>query len=161
MNKILIILSLVITFTTASCVANPLYYGGNKSRVSSQSQVQSQELVFIHAPKGDYSKSHDDTIINYTTWDGTNWTAKVKVKSGGLVLFTHAPNGNWSESHDDKIINYTTWDGTNWTANAQVNSDGLVQFTHAPNGNWSESHNDTVLNYKTWDGTNWSAKIKN
>jgi hypothetical protein len=115
MNNLLIILSLATIFTTTSCVAYPSS-GGNKSWVVAQAQVQSQELVFVHAPKGDYSKSHDDTIINYTTWDGTNWTAKVKVKSGGLVLFTHAPSGNWSESHEDKIINYTTWDGTNWGA---------------------------------------------
>ena len=33
---------------------------------------------FLHAPNGDWSKAHPDTIMNYLTWDGGKWTAKLK-----------------------------------------------------------------------------------
>jgi hypothetical protein len=146
--------------TPSKVIKWKLASSNTQNQTVSIAQVESQELIFIHAPNGDWSSSHDDIIINYETWDGTNWTAKVKVNADGSVIFTHAPNGDWSKSHDDTIINYKTWDGTNWTAKAKVNSDGSVIFTHAPNGDWSKSHDDTIINYKTWGGTNWTAKVK-
>ncbi len=147
--------------TPSKVIKWKLASSNTQNQTISSAQVESQELIFIHAPNGDWSKSHDDTIINYETWDGTNWTAKIKVNADGSVIFTHAPNGgNWSKSHDDTIINYKTWDETNWTAKAKVNSNGSVIFTHAPNGDWSKSHDDTIINYKTWGGTNWTAKVK-
>jgi Domain of unknown function (DUF4751)/Group XII secretory phospholipase A2 precursor (PLA2G12) len=102
-----------------------------------------------HAPNGDFSKSHSDTIINYVTWDGTQWTAKLV----GNTLF-HAPNGDFSKAHSDTIINYITWDGTQWTARIVGNT-----FFHAPNGDFSKSHPDKIINYITWDGTQWTAKL--
>ena len=49
--------------------------------------------------------------MNYISWDGSKWTAKIQ-GSG----FVHAPNGNWQLAHTDIIINYITWDEGKWTA---------------------------------------------
>jgi hypothetical protein len=67
--------------------------------------------TFIHAPNGDFSKAHTDTVMNYVTWDGTLWTIRIVGKT-----FIHAPNGDFSKSHPDKIMNYVAGDGTQWTA---------------------------------------------
>lgn len=39
--------------------------------------VSADQLMFMHAPNGDWSKYHKDTIINYKSWDGSNWTAQI------------------------------------------------------------------------------------
>ena len=69
---------------------------------------------FLRAPGGDWAKAHADSILNYVTWDGTKWSAKIQ--GGG---FLHAPNGDWGRAHADTIINYVTWDGTKWSAKIQ------------------------------------------
>jgi hypothetical protein len=61
---------------------------------------------FVHAPTGDWSRSHRDVIINYITWDGTRWSAKIED-----LTFVHAPAGDWSRSHRDVILNYRGWNG--------------------------------------------------
>jgi hypothetical protein len=63
------------------------------------------------------------SVINYKTWDGSKWTAKLNG-----TTFTHAPDGDFSKAHDDSIINYITWGGDLWTA--KVNND--FSFLHAP-----------------------------
>ena len=108
--------------TPSKVIKWKLASSNTQNQTVSIAQVESQELIFIHAPNGDWSSSHDDIIINYETWDGTNWTAKIKVNADCSVIFTHAPNGDWSKSHDDTIINYKTWGGTNWTAKVKVKS---------------------------------------
>ena len=67
--------------------------------------------IFIHAPGGDFSRSHEDVIINYQTWGGAQWTAKIVGDK-----FLHAPGGDFSRSHEDVIINYQVWGGAPWTA---------------------------------------------
>ena len=104
---------------------------------------------FLHAPNGDFTQAHPDTIINYISWDGANWTAKFDG-----TTFVHAPNGDWSKSHRDAIINYVTWDGSKWTAKLDQN-----RFLHAPNGDFTKAHPDTILNYKDWPGTKWTARL--
>ena len=111
-------------------------------------------IIFLH---GNDHKSKLDTIINYKSWDGSNWTAKLE-NNFGTILFIHAPNGDWSKCHKDKIINYKTWDGSNWTAKLENNFKGIL-FIHAPNGDWSKCHKDKIINYKTWDSSNWKAQV--
>ncbi|MBT6146840.1 MAG: DUF4751 family protein, partial [Gemmatimonadetes bacterium] len=114
--------------------------------------ARSQQFrTFIHAPGGDFNLSHEDVIINYQTWDGSLWTAKV---SGNT--FIHAPGGDFNSSHTAHIINYVSWGGSLW----QATVDGDV-FTHAPSYNLSLRHTDTIINYLTWgppfSGAPWTA----
>jgi uncharacterized protein DUF4751 len=69
---------------------------------------------FLHAPNGDWSKAHSDSIINYISWDGARWTARVQGNG-----FLHAPNGDWGRAHPDSIINYISWDNAKLTARIQ------------------------------------------
>ncbi|MEL7062429.1 MAG: DUF4751 family protein, partial [Bacteroidota bacterium] len=130
---------------------------------------------FIHAPNGDWTKAHSDTIINYRL-NGQNWTAKLEGDN-----FEHAPNGDWNNSHSDSImsvtdwsnsqetvslsgntftqkdqgfINYVSWDGSHWSVKREGD-----RFTHAPNGNWSKAHTSGIINYRL-NGQNWTAKIE-
>jgi hypothetical protein len=105
--------------------------------------------TWIHAPAGAWDKAHADAIMNYVTWDGGKWTAKIEGNQ-----FVHAPGGDWSQAHADTIMNYVTWDGSKWTAKID---NGV--FLHAPNGDWSRAHKDSIINYITWDGSKWTAKI--
>jgi hypothetical protein len=106
----------------------------------------------ILAQTADWSKAHPDTVINYITWDGTYWTAKIQNGQ-----FLHASHGDFTspQTHPDSILNYKTWDGSNWTARLS----GTV-FIHAPNGDFSKAHTDSIMNYITWDGTLWTAKVQ-
>ncbi|MFT5570579.1 MAG: hypothetical protein ACI8QD_002160 [Cyclobacteriaceae bacterium] len=106
--------------------------------------------TFLHAPGGDFSKAHGDIIVNYVSWDGQNWTAKLKGNT-----FVHAKNGDFSTSHQDEIINYVFSDGSQWTAKVSGNT-----FTHARNGDFSTSHQDVLLGYVTWGGGSRVMKIK-
>jgi hypothetical protein len=109
--------------------------------------------VFAQGP-ADWSKAHPDTIINYITWDGSKWTAKILPDH----TFLHAPNGDFTAAgtHPDTIINYKTWDGSNWTATIQPD----LTFRHAPYGDFSKAHPDSIINYLTWGGSLWTAKIQ-
>lgn len=104
---------------------------------------------FLHAPNGDFSQAHPDTIINYITWDGTEWTAKFDGDR-----FVHAPKGDWSRSHVDVILNYITWDGSKWTVRLEQR-----RFLHAPQGDFTRAHPDDIINYKTWGGSPWTARL--
>jgi hypothetical protein len=106
-------------------------------------------IRFVHAPNGNWQQSHADTIMNYISWDGSRWTARIQGNG-----FVHAPNGNWQQSHADTIMNYISWDGSKWTAKIQGSG-----FVHAPNGNWQLAHTDIIINYITWDEGKWTAKI--
>jgi Group XII secretory phospholipase A2 precursor (PLA2G12) len=110
---------------------------------------QGEARLWSHAPNGDFSKAHSDTIINYLTGDGTRWTAKLVGNT-----FIHAPNGDFSKAHTDTVMNYVTWDGTLWTIRIVGKT-----FIHAPNGDFSKSHPDKIMNYVAGDGTQWTAKL--
>jgi hypothetical protein len=69
----------------------------------------------------DWSKSRPDTIINYITWDGNKWSAKLNG-----TAFVLAPNGEWSKSRPDTFINYITWDHSKWSARVQSNGNFLL-----------------------------------
>ena len=92
---------------------------------------------FVHAPNGDWSRAHSDTILNYIAWDGSKRTVSFE-----------------REMSRGAVIDYLTWDGTKWAAKVE----GAV-FIHAPAGNWGRSHRDTIMNYESWDGGRWTARI--
>jgi hypothetical protein len=104
---------------------------------------------FLHAPNGDFSKAHPDTIINYITWDGSNWTARFDG-----TRFVHAPNGDWARSKVDTIMNYVTLDGTKWTTRLEQRN-----FLHAPQGDFARAHSNDIIAYKSWGGSNWTARL--
>ena len=39
---------------------------------------------FVHAPKGDYSRAHTDTVMHYIGWDGRKWRAELLTLIDGL-----------------------------------------------------------------------------
>jgi hypothetical protein len=104
---------------------------------------------FMHAPNGDFSKAHPDTIIQYTTWDGSNWTARFDG-----TRFVHAPKGDWSKSKTDTIMNYVSVDGGKWTVRLEQR-----RFLHAPQGDFARAHSSDIITYKTWDGSKWTARL--
>lgn len=104
---------------------------------------------FSHAPDGDFTKAHTDTIINYIAWDGTQWTAKF---SGDRLV--QAPNGDWSRSRTDAVMQYQTWDGSKWSVKLDQR-----RFLHAPNGDFTKAHPDDIIIYKSWDGKSWTARL--
>lgn len=111
-------------------------------------------LIWKHIPHAQ-EPPHDDIILNYTSWDGAKWTAKLD-----RDLFFHAPNGEWSQAHDDIILNYIDWNGTKWTV--KIDSDPLTAqqpFKLAPEGDWQRFHNSTNFQYISWDGAQWQAEV--
>ena len=109
------------------------------------------ETSFIHAPEGNLSKSHKDAILKFKTWDGSNWSAKLR---GDMFLL--APEGDSSNYQPGTTLNYKTWDGSNWTARVGLLG---VGFLLAPEGDFTKSRLGNVLKYKNWDNANWTAKI--
>ncbi len=106
--------------------------------------------TIIHAPGGDFNQSHEGVTIDYISWDGAYWTAKVVGNT-----FIHAPGGDFSQSHQDNHIDYLAWGSQHYRATL----DGDV-LTHAPEYNLSLSHQDTVINYLVWEGAPWTAVMK-
>lgn len=66
---------------------------------------------FLHAPNGDWTRAHIDSVINYISWDDQKWSAKIQGD-----VFLHAPNGDWARAHSDTIINYNSWDNSRATS---------------------------------------------
>jgi hypothetical protein len=64
---------------------------------------------FIHAPNGDYSSAHADTIMNYIS-GGNNWVARIIQPA----TFSHTDSAG--NSHNDTIMNYLGSDGNYYTA---------------------------------------------
>lgn len=105
--------------------------------------------VFNHALNGDFSNSHSDTIINYTTWDGTIWTAMLDGNT-----FIHAPQGDFSRSHRGSELHYISWDGSKWIA--RING---TAFLHSPEGDPTTLYPDPTIKYVTWGGGKWAASV--
>ncbi len=104
---------------------------------------------FLHAPGGVWERTHSGDMLNYITWDGSQWSAKLH--GNGFLL---APDGDWNKAYADAVLNYVAWDGTKWAA--KIHSGG---FLHAPNGDWSRAQANAVISYFTWAKTKWSSKI--
>ncbi|MBI3072304.1 MAG: hypothetical protein HYY84_09320 [Deltaproteobacteria bacterium] len=106
-----------------------------------------QAGAFLHAPDGDFARAHQDVNLNYVTWGGGEWTARLE---GGRFLHTRrgAPSG-----HPDVIMNYVTWDGGEWTAHLAG-----AQVRHVKRGA-ADGHTSDVIDYTTWGGGKWRARI--
>ncbi|MEM9008877.1 MAG: DUF4751 family protein [Cyanobacteria bacterium P01_F01_bin.86] len=65
---------------------------------------------FLHQSQAN-SAMHLDTIINYITSDGSEWTATANPEA---KTFTHT-NRETGASHDDTILIYKDWDGNDQT----------------------------------------------
>lgn len=102
--------------------------------------------TLIHAPNGDFAKSHEDFFAGYKSWDGTYWCASIYGNT-----FLHAPNCDWNQAHSDNWMAYVT-NGQNWAATINNKT-----FTHTLNG---VSHQDTILSYETGGGAKWTMKVK-
>lgn len=107
-------------------------------------------FLTIQHTKRDASTSHNDLIVNYKTWGGGNWTAKI----GSDGQFSHQAQGA-NSGHSDIIIDYQTWGGDEWTAT--INPQSKV-FKHIRRGTPS-GHEDSVLDYTSWDGSEWTMRI--
>ena len=92
------------TTSTGSCTFN--YKGWDGSSWS----ARIEGAGFVHAPNGDWSRAHRDTIIRYISWDDNRWTAKITGSQ-----FSHAPSEDWNRAHDDVILNYYDWTGNRGT----------------------------------------------
>jgi hypothetical protein len=97
---------------------------------------------------------HNDSILEYTAWDGSHYAIKTHWKQFIRVSEADAKNGDWSRATLVDHIDYITFDGGKWAAAP----DGRT-FTHAPDGDFHRSHQDDIINYITWDGTKWTARI--
>lgn len=101
--------------------------------------------TLIHAPDGDFTRSHEDFYAAYKSWDGSSWCASIYGNT-----FLHAPNCDWNRAHSDTWMAYVT-NGQNW--GATINN---KTFTHTRNG---ASHQDTILSYEN-AGAKWTMKVK-
>ncbi|MDX1409760.1 MAG: hypothetical protein R3330_16540, partial [Saprospiraceae bacterium] len=57
-----------------------------------------QNGVFVDTDTGDH-----DAVLNYRTWSGQNWSAKIDPVFGG---FLHSQDGFGGAWHADVILNY-------------------------------------------------------
>ena len=104
--------------------------------------------TLLHAPDGDWTQAHRDTVINYVTWGGGAWTAAYL--GGGR--FRHTERGA-TQSRESIGMNYLDWKGIEWTATVEGE-----KFRHTRRDGRRDEV-DRTLNYKTWDGGLWSAKL--
>lgn len=104
---------------------------------------------FLHAPNGDWGRAHSAPTLEFVTWDGSKWSARIQDE--GFLL---APNGDWSRAAADTVLRYLAWDGKKWAAKIQEGG-----FLHAPEGKWYWSQANAVIQYLNWDRAEWSAKI--
>lgn len=109
--------------------------------------AQLRTLTHIEHSGGGHNTS---TVINYKTWDGTGWWARIEGNT-----FIHSRNHDFSNSHQDDIINYLYWDNSKWTA--RVNGD---TWTHAPNGDFNSAHRSACIMYKTPQDGLWTATFE-
>ena len=95
------------------------------------------------------NKRLPDELIEYKTWDGSNWTARIENNK-----FIHTRQGT-NTSHEANIINYKTWDGSNWTA--QIDGTKLI---HTRQGA-SASHEAVRIDYLGSDGVQYEGSFAN
>lgn len=110
--------------------------------------LSAQQKTFTHIHKD--GRHHTDVVINYKTWNGDGWWAKVNGNT-----FTHARKNDFVSSHNDVIINYVSWDNKKWTAKVDGNT-----WLHAPNGDFSKAHQSKIINYLTPYQEPWTATFE-
>jgi hypothetical protein len=102
----------------------------------------------LHAPNGDWTQAHRDSVINYVTWGGGEWTAAYL--GGGR--FRHTQRGA-TQSRESIGMNYVDWKGSEWTATVEGE-----KFRHTRRDGRRDEL-DRTMNYTTWGGGLWSAKL--
>jgi len=104
--------------------------------------------TLLLAPSDDWTQAHRDTVINYLTWGGGEWTAAYL--GGGR--FRHTQRGA-TRSRESIGVNYIDWKGTEWTATVEGE-----KFRHTRRDGKRDDV-DRTIHFKTWDGDLWSAKL--
>jgi hypothetical protein len=100
------------------------------------------------APNDDWTQAHRDTVINYVTWGGGEWTAAYL--GGGR--FRHTQRGA-TRSRESIGVNYVDWKGTEWTATVEGE-----KFRHTRRDG-KRDEVDRTIHFTTWGGDPWSAKL--
>jgi hypothetical protein len=100
------------------------------------------------APNDDWTQAHRDTVINYVTWGGGEWTAAYL--GGGR--FRHTQRGA-TRSRESIGVNYVDWKGTEWTATVEGE-----KFRHTRRDG-KRDEVDRTIRFTTWGGDAWSAKL--
>lgn len=104
--------------------------------------------TLLLAPNGDWTQAHRDTVLNYVTWGGGEWTAAYL--GGGR--FRHTQRGA-TQSRESIGINYVDWKGSDWTATVEGE-----KFRHTRRDR-KRDELDRTINFRTWGGDPWSAKL--
>jgi hypothetical protein len=104
--------------------------------------------TILHAPADDWTQAHRDTVINYVTWGGGEWTAAYL--GGGRFL--HTQRGA-TQSRESIGINYVDWKGSEWSATVEGE-----KFRHTRRDG-KRDELDRTLHYVAWGGAPWSAKL--
>jgi hypothetical protein len=80
---------------------------------------------FHHVVPAPSTSAHDDTWIEYITWDNSRWHSQCHSHSRflgvGPISFTfeHFKKRNWHHfDHEDGTIAFIAWDDTKWVASA-------------------------------------------
>jgi len=109
--------------------------------------------------------------IQYTNWDGTQWTASLQnvsaqVNVGGLAMTVIDPDFHhvgFQNQHDDEWIHYIAWDGRHFASKCHSHLDqasGTVTFTfeHFKEPDLDHAdHEDDTIGFIAWDGSHWLA----
>jgi hypothetical protein len=104
--------------------------------------------TLLHAPNDDWTQAHRDTVMNYVTWGGGEWTASYL--GGGR--FRHTQRGA-TQSRESLGINYVDWKGSEWSATVEGE-----KFRHTRRDG-KRDELDRTIHYTTWGGAPWSAKL--
>ena len=104
--------------------------------------------TLLLAPKDDWKQAHRDTVINYRTWGGGEWTAAYL--GGGR--FRHTQRGA-TRSRESIGVNYIDWKGSEWTATVEGE-----KFRHTRRDG-KRDEVDRTIHFQTWDGEPWSARL--
>jgi hypothetical protein len=104
--------------------------------------------TLLLAPNDDWTQAHRDTVINYVTWGGGEWTAAYL--GGGR--FRHTQRGA-TRSRESIGVNYIDWKGTEWTAVVEGE-----KFRHTRRDG-KRDEVDRTIHFKAWGGDSWSAKL--
>ena len=120
------------------------------TRASEPAEPVAEQVTWtlLLAPKDDWKQAHRDTVINYLTWGGGEWTASYL--GGGR--FRHTQRGA-TQSRESIGINYVDWKGTEWTATVEGE-----KFRHTRRDK-KRDEIDRTIRFQAWGGEPWSAKL--
>jgi hypothetical protein len=141
------------TGSTSLAITDAFGRRASSLQVESASQpaappAEQRVWTLLLAPNDDWTQAHRDTVINYLTWGGGEWTAAYL--GGGR--FRHTQRGA-TRSRESIGVNYIDWKGTEWTATVEGE-----KFRHTRRDG-KRDEVDRAIHFKTWGGDPWSAKL--